>query len=194
MMNMIRCLLKNILTYYHNWHAIVRMNSFGRKCFIGKGLEVNSPEGISISDNTHIGKNCRLSCYKGPDGLGSIIVKPCMICSYVTILSANKVTIEKGALLASHISIISYNHGTNPEQGCYGSQPLYGKDITIGRYSWIGEKVIICPGVKIGERSIIGAGSVVTQSIPPYCIAVGNPAKVIKKWSFKEHKWLKYNE
>ena len=82
----------------------------------------------------------------------------------------------------------------NPEKGCYGSQPLYGDDITIGKYSWIGERTVICPGVKIGDWSIIGAGSVVTKSIPSYCIAIGNPARVIKKWSFKEHKWIKYND
>lgn len=45
--------------------------------------------------------------------------------------------------------------------------------------------------MKIGKRSIIGANSVVTKSIPPYSIAVGSPARVIKKWSFDEHRWVK---
>lgn len=47
--------------------------------------------------------------------------------------------------------------------------------------AWIGAGAIILPGVTIGKRAIIGAGSVVTRNVPPYCIAVGNPARVIKQ-------------
>ena len=58
---------------------------------------------------------------------------------------------------------------------------------------WIGNSTIILPGVTIGEKSIIGAGSVVTKSIPPYCIAAGNPAKVIKKYDFNTKMWVHTN-
>lgn len=53
--------------------------------------------------------------------------------------------------------------------------------ITIGNGVWIGDNVTILPGVQIGNGAVIGAGSIVTKSIPPYSIAVGNPARVIKK-------------
>ena len=53
--------------------------------------------------------------------------------------------------------------------------------ITIGNDVWLGAGVIILPEVTIGEKSIIGAGSIVTKDIPPYSVVVGNPAKVIKK-------------
>ena len=52
--------------------------------------------------------------------------------------------------------------------------------ITIGDDAWIGAHCLILKGVTIGERSIIGAGSVVTHSIPPDCLAAGNPARVIR--------------
>lgn len=56
---------------------------------------------------------------------------------------------------------------------------------------WIGERAIIMPGVTIGKRSVIGAGAVVTKSVPQYCVAVGNPAKIIKKFDFEQGKWVR---
>lgn len=58
--------------------------------------------------------------------------------------------------------------------------PPKKEGITIGNDSWVGMGVIIMPGVTIGEMCVVGAGSVVTKDIPPYSIAVGNPARVIK--------------
>ena len=56
-----------------------------------------------------------------------------------------------------------------------------GKPITIGSNVWFGGGVIVCPGVTIGDRCVIGAGSVVTKDIPPDTMAAGNPCKVIKQ-------------
>ncbi|MDU1905205.1 MAG: sugar O-acetyltransferase [Dysgonomonas sp.] len=55
------------------------------------------------------------------------------------------------------------------------------KPVVIGKDCWIGGRVTICPGVTIGDRSVIGAGAVVTKDIPADSLAVGNPAKVIRK-------------
>ena len=78
----------------------------------------------------------------------------------------------------------------NPESDIpYMDQTLSSQPVIIEDGCWIGEKVCIMPGVTIGRKSIIGAGSIVTKSIPGYCIAVGNPAKVIKKYNFKSHNW-----
>jgi len=52
--------------------------------------------------------------------------------------------------------------------------------ITIGNDVWIGRRVIILPGVVIGDGCVIGAGAVVTKSLPPYSVAVGNPARIVK--------------
>lgn len=59
----------------------------------------------------------------------------------------------------------------------------------IGDGTWIGEKVCILSNVSIGEKCIIGAGSVVTKSVPDYCVAVGNPAKVVKYWDDDKTEW-----
>jgi len=62
--------------------------------------------------------------------------------------------------------------------------------VVIGDNVWIGEFVSILAGAIIGEGCIIGSNSVVTKEIPPYSIAVGCPAKVIKRYDFEEKKWI----
>ena len=56
----------------------------------------------------------------------------------------------------------------------------FAKPVTIGEDVWIGGSAVICPGVIIGDRSVIGAGSVVTKDIPPDVFAAGNPCRVIR--------------
>ena len=56
----------------------------------------------------------------------------------------------------------------------------YAKPVTIGNDCWFGANVVVCPGVTIGDNSVIGAGSVVTRDIPPNSFAAGVPAKVIR--------------
>ena len=57
----------------------------------------------------------------------------------------------------------------------------FAREVTIGDDCWIGGNVIILPGVTIGKGCTIGAGSVVTKDIPEYSVAIGSPAKVVKK-------------
>jgi acetyltransferase-like isoleucine patch superfamily enzyme len=56
---------------------------------------------------------------------------------------------------------------------------------------WIAANTVITAGVTIGKHSVIAAGAVVTKNIPPYSIAVGNPAKVIKKYDFDKKEWIR---
>ncbi|MFD1901362.1 DapH/DapD/GlmU-related protein [Enterococcus termitis] len=58
---------------------------------------------------------------------------------------------------------------------------MYGDPVTIEDNCWIGANTTICPGVTIGENSVIGAGSIVTKDIPANSVAVGNPCKVLRE-------------
>ena len=148
---------------------------------------------VSIGKNTIIGKYSRIQCY--PDDnmvIGRLkIGDGCRIGNRCSFLCGGDITIGNGVLMASDILISSENHSINPESPLlYMSQPLQCKSIEIKDGCWIGEKVCILPGVSIGTKAVIGAGSIVTKNIPDFSIAVGNPARVIKTYDFEKHVWI----
>lgn len=96
-----------------------------------------------------------------------------------TILDATSVKIGNDVLIGPNVQLYSATHPTDWQVRATGLEN--SKPITIGNNSWIGGGVIICPGVSIGDRSVIGAGSVVTHDIPSDVVAVGNPCKVVKQ-------------
>lgn len=182
-----KSIVKYILSYIYNPILMCRIGKVGKGVCINRGLIVHKPQNIIIGRNVYIGRMARLSCF----GEGNIqIEEGCYICHFFTALTADELIIKKNTLIASYVAVIGENHGMNPEARVrYGNQTLIGKPVTIGENCWIGEKVIILPGVTIGDWSIIGAGSVVNKPIPSYSIAVGNPAKVIKRYNFETHNW-----
>lgn len=189
--------IKYIYTWFFNWFNIIRFKNFGKDSFIGRRFTMHlSGNGIWIGDNVRIGSDCRFSCYYAPGHTATINVKKSVYMgSNVSILTADTVVIEEDVLMASYINILGEQHGMNPESDIkYGSQELSSEAITIKKGCWIGQNVTIIGGkspLTIGERCIIGGGSVVVESVPDYCIAVGNPAHVIKKYNFNRHLWEK---
>lgn len=185
---MFKDFVKLILSYIFNPIALLRMGKVGRYVDIRKGLKVNSPKNIFIGNHVRIDRMSRLSSYEG----GRIEIEDdCYIGQFFSVMAGGDVVIKKNTLIASYVAIIGENHSMNPEADIrYGNQPLIKQNVLIGDNCWIGEKVIILPGVEIGEWSIIGAGSIVCKSIPAYSIAAGNPARVIKKYNFEKHGWI----
>ncbi|MDT0685868.1 sugar O-acetyltransferase [Autumnicola psychrophila] len=94
------------------------------------------------------------------------------------ILDGAKVTIGKGTLLAPGVHIYTSRHPLGIKERRLWEDC---KPVNIGEECWIGGHATICPGVNIGDRAVIGAGAVVTKDIPADTLAVGNPAKVVKK-------------
>lgn len=109
----------------------------------------------------------------------------CSFNDYIHITSINRIVIGSNVLTGRWVTITDNSHGsTEMSDLVYPPllRPLYSKgQVVIGKNVWIGDKVTILPGVSIGDGSVIAANSVVTKSIPPYSIAAGIPAKIIKQ-------------
>ena len=108
-----------------------------------------------------------------------------------TFVDNNRIDIGSHVLIASDVKIYTATHSTQyvdyetdsnatPFQRRFG-RTLYAKPVRIEDGAWIGGGTVILPGVTIGARSVVGAGSVVTRDIPADCVAAGNPCRVIKR-------------
>ncbi len=142
---------------------------FGSPIQVGKFVHI-----ICASD-----KKIKFVIWSEKDGCGKISIGDyCLISPGVRITSASGIKIGNNCMVAngSYISDADW-HGIYDRLKSVGeSAPVELKDNV-----WIGDSAIVCKGVTIGENSIIGAGSIVTKDIPSNSVAVGNPAKVVKK-------------
>ena len=150
---------------------------------IGKGFTTGFSCRIEVVPSNKTNK----SCIK--------IGENVQINDFVHIGAVESITIEDNVLIASKVYISDHNHGGYDinHSSDPNSDPIkrlqVSKPVKIKKNVWIGESVCILPGVTIGKGSIIGALSVVTKDIPDYTIAVGSPAKPIKKYNFETKKW-----
>lgn len=95
------------------------------------------------------------------------------------VLDVAPVTIGSRTMFAPNVQVYTATHPIDHIERSSGRE--YAKPIVIGEDVWIGGGTVICPGVSIGDRSVIGAGSVVTKDIPADVVAAGNPCRVIRK-------------
>jgi len=99
------------------------------------------------------------------------------------------VTIGNDVMLAQNIVLSGLNHGYEDITLPPHNQPVTKKKIIIEDEVWVGANSVVVAGVTIGKHSVIAAGSIVTKDVPPYSVAVGNPAKVIKHYNPQTRVW-----
>ena len=158
---------KNTIIRFSTRMDILPFNKFeiGSQSLIEDFSTINNGVGdVKIGNNSII-------------GLSNVIIGP--------------VDIGNGVMLAQNIVVSGLNHSYEAINISPSKQPVNKKKITIEDDVWIGANSIITAGVRIGKHAVIGAGSVVVKDIPPYSIAVGNPAKVIKAYNFETNIWEK---
>lgn len=151
---------------------------------------------IRIGDNFTAGVGLRMDAFSEKKKICIEIGKNAQVNDYVHICAVESVKIGNNVLIASKVFITDHNHGSYGHDNTHDNpdtppikRPLFHAPVEIEDNVWIGEFVAVLPGVKIGRGAVIGAMSVVTKDIPSYSIAVGAPAKVVKKYDFINKKW-----
>lgn len=190
-------------TYYNRVKRYFKRHIFNMlfsKSFykFGKNISIVNPdiiEGekyITLEDNVSFNTGMWILVLKQNNSIPKLIVQQgATIGRFVHIVAIDEVVIEKNVLIADKVYISDNLHGyTNPSIAIKEQPILFKGKVFIGDNSWIGENVSII-GAKIGKHCVIGANSVVTRDIPSFSVAVGNPAKVIKKYNFEMKIWEK---
>jgi acetyltransferase-like isoleucine patch superfamily enzyme len=165
----------------------------GVRSRIYKPLKIEGFKNISIGNKVTIGYNSWLACLPltGNNNCSLTIADGACIGNFNHIYSTSKIYIEKKVLTADKVYITDNLHSFDLVTVPIMDQPIKQiNEVTIGEGVWIGENVCII-GASIGKQSIIGANSVVTKDVPEYCIAVGSPAKIIKRYNFTNKTWEK---
>lgn len=161
---------------------------------ISSGCRIR-PRYVWLGAHVYIGRNDRIEgvpYYNGRTYTPLIILHDRVSIQQNSHLTcAEKIEIGANTAIAANVTITDINHPYEDITKPIERQPLDVKPVTIGEDCKIYNNCVILPGVNIGKHCCIGANSVVTHDVPDYSVAVGSPARVIKRYSFEEKKWIR---
>lgn len=195
--------MKRIVDYICYWILVglswlkyeYRFARFGSRSIISSPLKINGASHIEIGNNVFVNYKTWLASVPltGFSECRLIIEDGCVIGHFNHIYATHSIIIHKNVLTADKVYISDNLHGYEDVTVPIKEQPIkqHG-EVEIGEGSWLGENVCVL-GAKIGKHCVIGANSVVTKDVPDYCVAVGSPARVIKKYDFDKKEWVKYD-
>ena len=172
-----------------------KYKALGKRSIIYQPLKINGHKNISIGENVTIQYKTWLAAVPltgNPEPV-LIIGDGTAIGHFNHIFATSRIEIGQKVLTADRVYISDNLHGFEDV-----SQPIMNQaikqigEVIIGDNTWLGENVCVI-GAKIGKNCVIGANSVVTKDIPSYCVVVGTPAKIIKRYNFDTLAWEKTN-
>ncbi|OAZ03100.1 acyltransferase [Flavobacterium succinicans] len=193
-MQMIINYLKLIPRLFYFIFNVLNYNFLSLRSIVFFSVRVQGKKYISIGRNSVVQRGGWLLALK-IDNENPIlsIGDNCAIGDYCHVISVRKVVFENDVLVANNVYISDNLHDYENINIPIKDQAVkFKREVVLQSGCWIGENVCII-GASVGKNSVIGANSVVTSDIGDYCIAVGSPAKVIKKYDLKSEKWLTVN-
>lgn len=167
--------------------------SIGRGVFIFSPLQIDGAKNMYIADGTHVGYKTWLAALPntGEEKCRLVIGKDCSLGNFNHIYATRSIVFGEKVLTADKVYVSDNVHDYHDILTAVKEQPIVQKkDVFIGDGAWLGENVCVI-GASVGKHSVVGANSVVTKDIPDYCIAVGIPAKVIKRYDFEKKEWIR---
>jgi acetyltransferase-like isoleucine patch superfamily enzyme len=143
---------------------------------------VMNPEGLMMDRWVTLSRDTSIECrsLEGSTRIGRITLgEHVFVGERTSIVSHENIEVGPMTMISHNCSIMDFNHGTSPGEPM-SRQPGQTAEVRIGRDCWLGAGVIVLPGVTIGDGTIVGAGAVVTRSLPPNVLAAGVPARVVR--------------
>lgn len=180
---------KSIKRVLGKWQCLrFKLKKVGKNIYIGMHCKLVNGNRIKLGNDVSImpytmlvahGQNAILEIGEGSE-----------IGMFSRVASKNSVVIGSNVITGPNVFIADYNHEYRKVETPIKKQGITTDGaIKIGKDSWIGTNVVIVGKVTIGKGTVIGANSVVTKDIPDYCVAVGNPCRVIKKYNSEKKEW-----
>lgn len=160
-----------------------RLQYWGGGGFIALSARVDTPQNLKIGQGVILMERVWLAIVADANKVSDAILSigdKTVISRDGIIACAYEIHIGKEVTFGPRVSIWDHNHGFSELKQSVLHQPLTGKPVVIGDFVWLGANVVVLPGVNIGEGTVVGAGSVVTRDLPPYAVAVGNPARPVR--------------
>lgn len=174
-----------------------RFKHLGGRSFINAPIKI-SKKHISCGSNVYIWKNSRIEAvtkWKNKIYFPDIIFEEGVsIQQNLHLTCAKKVFIGKNTAIVSNVTITDIIHLHTIPNIPVLQQDIEVKEVYIDENSTIYSNVVILPGTFLGKNSIVGANSVVSGIFPDYCVIVGAPAKIIKRYCFEQQKWRKTDD
>ena len=161
-------------------------HEFGKHSVMMMPVRLSGENRIAIGDDVYIGAGSWLQTLADGENTGPAlkIGSGTSISGYCVLSAVRSVVLEENVLIARNVYISDHIHRYTDleipilKQGVDKVAPVH---ICAG--SWLGQNVVVCPGVRIGKNAVVGANSVVNADVPDYSIAVGAPARVVKNAS-----------
>jgi acetyltransferase-like isoleucine patch superfamily enzyme len=157
--------------------------SFGSHSVIEPPLRVSGESRIAIGSNVFVGAGCWLQVLDGVDsdvaisiGDGTNIAGGCVLSAALSITLGRRVLIARNVYVADHVHAFQDPRRAVLDQGVNRVAP-----VTIADGAWLGENVVVGPGVRIGTGAVVGANAVVLEDVPDHAVAVGAPARVVRR-------------
>ena len=177
--------LHDFLTYVYTGYVQRRFKHFGSDSVVAMGSSLRGLQYVTVGNNCSFFSGFRLSALRCDTTPEIIIGNGCEFGNDNHITCINSIQIGNHLLTGSNVIITDNAHGRTDKtemQKPPKERDLYSKGkVKIGNNVWIANNVCILPGVTIGDGVIIAANSVVTKSIPDYCVAAGTPAKIVRQ-------------
>lgn len=160
---------------------------------VRRPIVVRGKKAFKFGYGLSTGRNCRIEIFDN----GEIIMGDrCQIGDNCHLVASGRLRIGNDCLFASKVFVSDTSHGS---YGIHGStpdsepvaRPLIAEEVQIGDKVWLGENVVVLPGVSIGDGCVVGANSTVSRSLPASTISVGSPARPIKYFDESSGCWEK---